>query len=186
MLIKEKNLNGVFEITLEPNKDDRGLFMRTYDEKIFGEAGLNQKWVQENHSYSRQKGTLRGLHFQFPPHAEIKLVRAVRGEIFMACVDIRKSSPTLGKWESVVLSESNLKALYVPAGFALGMCTLTDHGTLLYKMGDFYKPESQGTIMWNDPDIGIDWPVINPVISEKDTAAMSLKEFIEKYQGLVV
>jgi dTDP-4-dehydrorhamnose 3,5-epimerase len=186
MLIKESKIKGVFEITLEPQVDNRGLFMRTYDEKIFGESGLNRIWVQENHSYSRKKGTLRGLHFQFPPRAEVKLVRAVRGEIFMAYVDIRKGSPTFGKWESLVLSENNLKVLYVTRGIALGMCTLTDNCTLLYKMGDYYVPESQGTIKWNDPDIGIKWPTDKPIISEKDTAAMRFKDFIAKYKGLEV
>jgi dTDP-4-dehydrorhamnose 3,5-epimerase len=186
MQIKKKKLKGVFEITLEPREDNRGLFMRTYDENIFAAAGLNQQWVQENHSYSKKKGTLRGLHFQFPPHAEIKLIRAVRGEIFMVCVDIRRGSPTLGKWESLVLSESNLKAVYVPEGFALGMCALSDDCTLLYKMGAYYMPESQGVIKWNDPDIGIKWPADNPILSERDAAAMSFKEFMAKHKGLSV
>lgn len=171
---------------MEPHKDNRGLFMRTYDEKIFGDAGLNKDWVQENHSYSKKKGTIRGLHFQFPPHAEIKLVRAVRGEIFMVYVDIRKKSPTFGQWESTILSESNLKALYVPEGMALGMCTLTDNCILFYKMGNYYAPESEGAIKWDDPDIGIDWPVEKPIISEKDSKAKSFKEFVGTYGGLEV
>ena len=186
MLIKEKQLKGVFEITMEPHKDDRGLFMRTYDEKIFKEDGLNQKWVQENQSYSREKGTLRGLHFQFPPHAEIKLVRAIHGEIFMVYVDIRKGSTTLGRWGSLVLSESNMKALYVPEGFALGMCTLSSGCTLLYKMGDYYAPESQGAIKWNDPDIGIRWPTDIHFLSGRDAASMSFREFILEYKGIEV
>ena len=186
MLIKEKKLKGVFEINLESHEDDRGLFMRTYDDAVFKDYGLHQNWVQENHSYSKKKGTLRGLHFQFPPHAETKLVRAVGGEIHMAFVDLRKGSPTLGQWESMILTEANNKMLYIPRGFALGMCTLTDNCTLLYKMGDYYAPGSEGTLKWDDPDIGIDWPVDNPILSEKDSRAKSFKEFIEKYGGLKV
>ena len=186
MKITERKPRGVFEIEPDPVADNRGFFMRSYDEAEFRKSGLNTSWVQENHSYSRQKGTVRGLHFQFPPHAEIKLVRAVAGEIFMAFVDLRKGSATLGKWETATLSESNRKMLYVPKGFALGMCTLTDNCTLLYKMGDYYAPEAQGTIKWDDPDIAIRWPVDKPVISESDSKAMSFKEFIEKHGGLAV
>ncbi|MFC2005282.1 dTDP-4-dehydrorhamnose 3,5-epimerase [Chloroflexota bacterium] len=186
MLIKERKLKGVFEIELEPSEDNRGFFMRTYDDVIFKNFGLNQHWVQENHSYSRKQGTLRGLHFQFPPHAEVKLVRAVGGEIFMAFVDLRKSSPTLGQWDSSTLSKANHKMLYIPQGFALGMCTLTNNCTLLYKMGDYYVPEKQGVIRWDDPDIDIDWPVDNPILSKKDSSAGSFKEFVEKYDGLEV
>ena len=186
MLVKERKLKGIFEIDLEPSEDDRGFFMRTYDDAIFQSLGLNQNWVQENHSYSKKKGILRGLHFQFPPHAEVKLVRVTAGEIFMAFVDLRKDSPTLGQWESALLSETNHKMLYLSRGFALGMCTLTDNCTLLYKMGDCYAPEKQGAIRWDDPDIAIDWPVDNPILSKRDSSAGSFKEFLEKYGGLEV
>ena len=160
--------------------------MRSYDEAEFKKLGLNERWVQENHSYSKKKGTVRGLHFQFPPRAETRLVRAVAGEILMAFVDLRKGSATLGKWETATISESNRKMLYVPKGFALGMCTLTDDCALLYKMSDYYAPEAQGAIKWNDQDIGIRWPVDKPVISERDSKAVSFKEFIEKHGGLIV
>lgn len=186
MLIKECKLKGAFEINLEPHEDNRGFFMRTYDDRVFRNYGLHQNWVQENHSYSKKKGTLRGLHFQFPLHAETKLVRAVGGEIHMAFVDLRKGLPTFGQWDSVILSEDNNKMLYIPKGFALGMCALTDNCILLYKMDDYYTPESQGTIRWDDPDIGIDWPVDNPILSEKDSRAKSFKEFVETYGGLEV
>ena len=184
MKITERRLKGVFEVELEAVEDNRGFFMRSYDDTVFRDLGLNQHWVQENHSYSRKRGTLRGLHFQFPPHAEIKLVRAVGGEIFMVFVDLRKGSSTLGQWESAILSETNHKMLYVPRGFALGMCTLSDNCTLLYKMGDYYSPEQQGAVRWDDPDIGITWPVKKPVLSAKDASAGSFKELIEKYGGL--
>jgi len=185
MLIKEGKLKGAFEITLKPQEDHRGFFMRTYDDEVFSSRGLHHDWVQENHSYSEKKGTLRGLHFQFPPHAETKLVRAVTGEVYMAFVDLRKGSATFGQWDSIILSEDNRKMLYVPQGLALGLCTLTDNCTLLYKMGDYYAPESQGVIKWDDPDIGIDWPLsIEPIISEKDSKAMSFRELTETYGGL--
>ena len=186
MQIKERKLKGVFEIDLEPHEDHRGYFLRTYDDKIFRTHGLHHNWVQENHSYSKMKDTLRGLHFQFPPHAETKLVRAVDGEIYMVFVDLRKGSSTFGHWDSITLSEDNKKMLYVPSGFALGMCTLTDHCTLLYKMGNYYAPASQGIIKWDDPDLGIEWPIANPILSERDSKAPSFKEFEDKYGGLEV
>ena len=182
-----RKLKGVFEIVLEPLGDCRGFFMRTYDDKIFRSHGLHQNWVQENHSYSEMKGSLRGLHFQFPPYAETKLVRAVGGEIYMVFVDLRNGSPSFGKWDNIILSEDNKKMLYVPRGFALGMCTLSDHCTLLYKMGNYYAPESQGVIKWDDPDLGIDWPLEGePTISEKDSKAKSFRDFVETYGGLEV
>lgn len=186
MLIKGGKLKGVFEINLEPHEDRRGFFMRVYDDAIFKQYGIHRNWVQENHSLSTEKGTIRGLHFQFPPHAETKLVRAVSGEIYMAFVDLRKGLSTFGQWDSIILSEGNKKMLYIPKGFALGMCTLTDNCTLLYKMDNYYAPESEGTIRWDDPDIGIDWPVDNPILSEKDLTAKSFKEFVKTYGGLEV
>ena len=186
MLIKESKLKGVFEISLEPHEDNRGFFMRTYDDKVFRDYGLHKNWVQENHSYSRKKGALRGLHFQVPPHTETKLVRAAGGEIYMAFVDLRRGLSTFGKWDSIVLSEDNGKMLYLPKGFALGMCTLTDNSTLLYKMDEYYDPASQGVIKWDDPDIGINWPVDNPILSAKDSGAGSFKKFVEAYGGLEV
>lgn len=186
MLMKERKFKGVFEIDLEPLEDQRGFFMRTYNEKIFRNYGLHQNWVQENQSYSKKRGTLRGLHFQFPPYAETKLIRAVGGELFMVFVDLRKGFSTFGQWDSLILSEANKKMLYIPRGFALGMCTLTDDCTLLYKMDNYYVPESQGIIKWDDPNIGIDWPVDDPIISDKDSKAKSFREFVEKYGGLEI
>jgi len=186
MLIKKKRLEGVFGIDLEPHEDQRGFFMRTYDNKLFRNHGLHQNWVQESHSYSKKKDIIRGLHFQFPPYAETKLIRTVTGEIFTVVVDVRKGSATFGKWDSMIISENNKKMLYIPRGFALGMCTLTHNCTLLYKIDNYYAPESQGAIKWNDLDLGIEWPIKNPIISERDSKAMSFKEFVEKYGGLDV
>jgi dTDP-4-dehydrorhamnose 3,5-epimerase len=184
MIIKEAGLRGVFEITLEPYKDHRGFFMRTYDVKIFKGLGLHRDWVQENHSYSKNKGTVRGLHFQFPPHAETKLVRVVSGEVFDVVVDLRKGSATFGKWQSFRLSAANKKTLYIPRGFAHGMCTLTHNLTMLYKMDNYYSPESAGAIKWNDPDIGIDWPINNPILNERDLQAPSFRDFVERCGGI--
>ena len=159
--------------------------MRTYDNKIFKKHGIHQNWVQENHSYSKMNGTLRGLHFQFPPHTEAKLVRAVSGEIFMAFIDLRKNSSTFGKWDSIIISEDNNKMLYLEGGFALGMYALTDNCDLLYKMSNYYVPGSQGSIKWDDPTIGIDWPLDGePIISKRDMNAKSFKEFVKKYGSI--
>jgi len=186
MLIKEKKLKGIFEINLEPHEDQRGFFMRTYDDKLFRNHGLHKNWVQESHSYSKKKGVIRGLHFQSPPYAETKLIRAVSGEIFIVVLDLRKGSSTFGKWDSMIISEANKKMLYIPKGFALGMCTLTGNCTLLYKIDNYYAPESQGAIKWDDQNLRIKWPVKNPIISERDSKAMSFKEFVKNYGILEV
>jgi len=186
MKIIEKEIKGVYEIQLEPHEDQRGFFMRTYDDEIFRNHGLKYEWVQESHSYSKKKGVIRGLHFQFPPYAETKLIRAISGEIFIVVLDLRKGSSTFGKWDSMIISEDNKKMLYVPRGFALGMSTLTDNCTLLYKIDNYYAPESQGSIRWNDSNLGIKWPVKHPIISERDSKAISFKEFVEECGGLEV
>ncbi len=186
MIIAEGKLKGVFEIDLEPHEDHRGCFMRTYDTKIFRTYGLHQDWVQENQSYSKKKGTVRGLHFQFPPHAETKLVRVVSGEVYDVVVDLRKGSATFGKWDSFRLSADNKKMVYIPRGFAHGMCTLTDDSNMLYKVDSYYAPESEGAIKWDDPDIKISWPVENPIITEKDSRAKGFKEFVKAFEGLEV
>lgn len=187
MIIKESKIKRAFEIKLEPHIDNRGFFMRTYDNKIFENYNLNQNWVQENHSYSKKKGTIRGLHFQFPPYSETKLIRAVSGKINMVFADLRKDSATFGQWDGIILSENNKKMAYIPKGLALGMCTLTDNCTLLYKMDNYHAPKHQGVIRWNDGELGIHWPLKNDIIiSERDSKAKSFRKFIEKYGGLEV
>jgi len=187
MRIKEKKLKGVFEIQLEPKEDKRGFFMRVYDTKIFKENNINREWVQENHSLSLKKRTIRGFHFQFPPYAETKLVRVINGKIFDVFIDLRKNSNTFGKWGSIILSAENNKMLLIPRGFAHGMCTLTDNCVMLYKVDNYYSPEYEGNIKWNDPDLNIEWPIKNtPTISDKDANAKSFKEFVGKYGGLEV
>jgi len=184
MKIKEKKLKGTFEIILEPRKDKRGFFMRVYDEKIFKEFGIHRDWVQENHSRTVQKGIIRGLHFQFPPFAETKLIRAIRGSIFDVFVDLRKNSLTFGQWDSVILSEDKFNCAYVPRGFAHGFCTITPHCEVVYKVDNYYAPEHEGVIIWNDSDLNIDWPEKDPILSEKDSNSMSLKKFVNNHGSI--
>jgi len=184
MLIKELELEGVFEVTLNPIGDERGFFMRTYDNNILKSAGVHRDWVQENQSWNSTKNTIRGLHFQYPPDTETKLVRVIEGEIYDVFVDLRKESKTFGKWGSTILSSDNKKMLCIPRGFAHGMCTLSDNATMLYKVDNYYAPDNEGEIKWNDPDLGIKWPSVdNPTISDKDTKAGSFKDFLEKFGG---
>ena len=155
--------------------------METYSEKIFAENGIQTNWVQENQSLSEKINTIRGLHFQIPPFAQAKLVRAVQGEILDVFVDIRKSSPTYGKWDSLLLSAENCKAVYIPHGFAHGFCTLTENTIIQYKVDNYYAPDHEGGLLWNDPDLGIDWGNIDPVLSEKDQFAQSFREFTSPF-----
>lgn len=166
-MIKTK-LDGV--LLLEPKVfgDHRGFFMETYNAKIFQDIGVDYNFIQDNHSLSVPAGTLRGLHYQLEPKAQTKLVRCIRGAIYDVAVDIRECSPTFGQWVGVILSEHNKRQLLVPKGFAHGFCTLVENTEVNYKVDEYYSPESDRGILWNDPDIGIDWPVSNPVLSEKD------------------
>lgn len=185
MNIKKLAIEGVMEICLEPNMDSRGFFMRTYDEKIFQDYGINKKWVQESHSLSRKKWTVRGIHFQHSPFTETKIIRVIQGKILFAVIDLRKGSPTLGKWVQIVLSARKKNLLYIPRGCAPCMCTLTQNCQILYKMDNYFSPKHYDNIRWNDPTLAIKWPVKIPAdISERDTEAQSFKEFISKYGGL--
>jgi dTDP-4-dehydrorhamnose 3,5-epimerase len=156
-------------VLVEPKvfEDGRGFFMETYKMPDFVAAGIKANFVQENCSRST-KGVLRGLHYQNPPFAQGKLVRAVKGEIFDVAVDIRKGSPTWGKWVRLVLSEENKNILYIPAGFAHGFCVLSEVAEVVYKITSVYSAESEAGIIWNDKDLNIEWPVREPVLSEKD------------------
>jgi len=178
MEILPLKIEGAFRIPLDVHHDSRGFFTRTYDEEAFTKKGLVTQWVQESHSFSAYKGTVRGLHFQTQPHAETKLVRAGLGSIFMVLLDLRKASTTFGMWESLTLSIEKPETLYAPKGLAMGMCTLADNSSLLYKMDTAYEPKSARTVRWNDPALSIPWPVENPVLSDKDKAAPLLKDFL--------
>jgi len=184
MEIKERKIAGVFEISLSPIRDDRGFFMRTFDAGIFREAGLERNWLQENHSRSERKGIIRGLHFQLPPFAETKLVRCIRGAVLDVFVDLRKGSPTFGKWDAIELSESNQKMIFIPRGFAHGFCTLTTESEVLYKVDNVYDRAHESGLLWSDPELGIDWPAEEPVLSEKDQKNPTLQQFIENHKAI--
>lgn len=163
---------------LEPKKfgDNRGWFMESWSERKMLAAGLNYNFVQDNHSYSAQKGTLRGLHFQKGEAAQAKLVRCTRGAVLDVAVDLRKGSPTYLKWAAVELSAENNRQLLIPRGMAHAFLTLTDEVEFLYKADNFYSPENDRNIRWNDPQIGIDWEIETPVLSDKDAKAPFLKD----------
>ena len=184
MQIKERKLKGVFEIQLEPREDERGFFMRVYDDEIFKKYEIHRNWVQENHSLSLEKGIIRGMHFQFLPHSETKLIRVVTGKIYDVFIDLRDGSTTFGQWDSITLSADNKKMIYIPRGFAHGFCTLSENCEVVYKVDNYYTPDSEGTIKWDDSELGIDWPTNNPLLSEKDSKAISFKEFSEMHSGL--
>ena len=163
------DIDGLYVIEPKVFGDERGYFVETYNKQEFAANGLDMEFVQDNQSKSK-KGVLRGLHFQ-NQHPQGKLVRVLSGEVFDVAVDIRKGSDTYGKWFGVVLSEENMKQFYVPEGFAHGYYVLSDTAVFSYKCTDFYHPEDEGGILWNDPEIGIQWPVedgVEVVLSEKD------------------
>ncbi|MGQ7957257.1 dTDP-4-dehydrorhamnose 3,5-epimerase [Pseudomonas sp. SP16.1] len=155
--------------------DDRGFFFESFNQKSFEDAvGYPVSFVQDNHSRSSQ-GVLRGLHYQLPPHAQGKLVRVVQGEVFDVAVDIRKSSPTFGQWSGVLLSAENKRQFWIPAGFAHGFVTLSDSAEFLYKTTNYYAPQSERSILWNDPALAIDWHCLTaPLLSGKDQQAQLL------------
>lgn len=161
--------------------DERGYFMRTYDERAFTDLQLNDHWSQENQALSTHKGVVRGLHFQRPPNAEVKLVRVVQGAIMDAFVDLRRGSPTYGQWDSIELSQENWKAVYLPKGFAHGYCTLSETSLVLYKVDMPYAPNAEGGIRWDDPGLAIRWPVSDPIVSIKDNSLPLLRDFITPF-----
>lgn len=174
-VFNKTEIEGVFIIEPKVFGDSRGYFMETYKEDEFKQAGLNYNFVQDNQSKSH-KGVLRGLHFQ-RKHPQAKLVRVISGEVFDVAVDLRKGSPTYGKWVGVILTNENKKMLMIPRGFAHGFVVLSDTAEFVYKCDEVYHPEDEGGIMWNDPDIGIVWPYKGePSLSEKDAKHPSFKE----------
>ena len=175
MKVLETPLPGV--LILEPRvfADARGFFLESYNENVMAELGIRQRFVQDNHSYSA-KNVLRGLHYQIC-HAQGKLVRVAVGEILDIAVDLRQSSPSFGKWHGVVLSEENYKMLWIPPGFAHGFRVLSDGAQVLYKATDFYHPECERTLAWNDPEVGIDWQLdAVPTVSTKDASGASFRD----------
>ena len=150
-------------------EDNRGFFMESYNAERFADNGISVYFVQDNHSLSLQKGVVRGLHYQLNPKAQSKLVRVTAGAIYDVVVDIRKGSPTFGQWEGFELSSKNKYQLFVPQGFAHGFCTLTENTEVQYKVDQLYSVELDRGVLWNDPAIGIEWPVDKPILSEKET-----------------
>jgi dTDP-4-dehydrorhamnose 3,5-epimerase len=176
MKITETKLSGVVLIEPDVFGDHRGFFMESYNKKRFADHGIDIDFVQDNHSLSVPAGTLRGLHYQLDPKAQSKLVRVISGAIYDVVVDIRKNSPTFGQWIGVILSEGNKRQLLVPKGFAHGFCTIGDSTQVMYKVDEYYSPENDRGILWNDPDLGIDWPTADPILSDKDSQHPRLKD----------
>ena len=169
---------------MEPKvfRDDRGFFLETYHKKKYQGQGMPSEFVQDNLSFSR-KDTLRGLHYQLP-HEQAKLVQVLKGHVFDVTVDIRHGSPSFGRWIGIYLSADNLRQLFVPAGLAHGFCVISDTALFSYKCSDFYAPDCERGVLWDDPDLAIDWPVKEPVLSEKDAKYPRLKDIpVERLPG---
>jgi len=178
----EKSLPGVLLIEPMVFEDDRGYFMETYHTGKYSEAGLDQAFVQDNHSQSRQF-TLRGLHYQLK-HPQGKLVYVITGEILDIAVDIRSGSPTFGRWTGTLLSDKNKRQLFIPGGFAHGFCVLSEIADVIYKCTDVYTPGDEYGILWSDPAIDIVWPIENPGLSEKDAKSPLLNDVPEEHLPL--
>jgi dTDP-4-dehydrorhamnose 3,5-epimerase len=176
MQIHPTALSDVLILTPRRLGDARGWLSETWNAREMANAGLDLPWLQDNHSFSAAKGTLRGLHYQSPPRAQDKLVRCSRGAILDVAVDIRTGSPTYAEWVGVELSAENGKQLFVPKGFLHGFLTLTDAAEVQYKCTDFYAPDHDGAVRWDDPAIGIDWGLTTPILSQKDAAAPLLAD----------
>ena len=180
MKITKTNIAGLIIVEPQIFKDDRGSFFESWNVKKFQEIGIKDHFIQDNQS-SSSKGVLRGLHFQNPPYAQAKLVRVVKGSVLDVAVDLRINSPTYGKHCSIVLSDKNFKSFYIPKGFAHGFIALEDNTVFSYKCSDMYNKESEGCLIWNDKDLGIDWNVSNPIISPKDIQGIHFKDFKSKF-----
>lgn len=184
--MKVTRLNIPEVLLVEPKKfgDERGFFSETYRRSALADFGFNRDFVQDNHSFSARKGVLRGLHFQSPPHAQDKLVRVVRGAVLDVAVDARRGSPSYGEWVSAELSADNWRQLFVPAGFLHAFVTLTSDVEFLYKVSDVYAPECDGGVIWNDPDLAIDWGIAEDevILSEKDAGLPRFRDFQSPFQ----
>lgn len=167
-------LDGILIIEPKVFGDNRGFFMESYNSAKFAEIGIDLNFVQDNHSRSA-KGVVRGLHYQINPGQD-KLVRVIKGEVFDVVVDVRRNSPTFGHWESFIISEENKKQVFVPKGFAHGFCVLSELADFAYKCSEYYSPENERGIIWNDPEVGVEWPVDAPVLSDRDLLLPLLKD----------
>jgi dTDP-4-dehydrorhamnose 3,5-epimerase len=176
MKVEKNPIEGLLVIKPDVFEDQRGYFFESYNEERFRQHGIDVKFVQDNESKSG-KGVLRGLHFQVPPYQQGKLVRVMKGAVLDVAVDLRRSSPTYGQWAAIELSEYNKWMYWIPAGFGHGFLTLEDNTVFFYKCTQVYHKESEGGILWNDPDLGIKWGIAEPMVSEKDKVAMKFREF---------
>jgi len=180
MMVRPLSLDGVLELSPRKFGDDRGFFSETYNAKSFVEAGIDLTFVQDNHSYSAASGVVRGLHYQLPPFAQDKLVRVTRGAILDVAVDIRKGSPTFGKWVALEVSAEKWNQILVPKGFAHGFMTLVENTEVIYKVTNYYSPDHDRSIRFDDPAIGIDWPITasGVQLSDKDQKAPFLADAV--------
>lgn len=176
----ETPLKGLVVINPRVFEDARGYFFESYNKDAFAKAGLNMNFVQDNQSLS-QRGVLRGLHFQNNPHAQGKLVRVINGSVYDVAVDIRKSSPTYGQWFGIELTEKNKSMMYIPEGFAHGFVTLEDNTVFSYKCTNVYNKAAEDCLLWNDADLGINWQINNPLLSEKDLQGKKFKDFVSLF-----
>ncbi len=180
MEVIETELNGLFVLKPKVFEDERGYFYESYNQNLFKQAGINFDFVQDNQSLS-QKGVLRGLHFQNPPHAQGKLVRVITGSVYDVAVDIRKDSKTYGKWFGLELTEKNKWMMFVPPGFAHGFLTLENNTIFSYKCTNFYNKASEDCLLWNDKDLNIDWNFDKPLLSAKDLEGKPFKGFFSQF-----
>ncbi|MEI6101082.1 MAG: dTDP-4-dehydrorhamnose 3,5-epimerase [Eubacteriales bacterium] len=176
MLVEKTDIDGLYVLSPKVYGDNRGWFTETYSKRKLQEEGLAADFVQDNHSFSAQKGTLRGLHFQINPMSQIKLIRCSRGAVRDIVVDLRKNSPTYKKWFSIELTEENQKQLWIPKGFAHGFLAIQENCEIQYKVDAYYSPEHDRSVRYDDPEIGIDWEVAEPILSKKDLDAPLLSE----------
>lgn len=183
MEVLTTSIPAVKKLTPRRFRDQRGFFCETWNAARMAEAGLRADFVQDNHSYSAEAGTVRGLHYQRPPHAQAKLVRVVRGAILDVAVDVRRGSPTYGRWVAETLSADNGAMLWIPAGFLHGFVTLEPHVEVVYKVDAHYAPDCDGAVRFDDPDLAIDWGVdpAQAVLSDKDAAAPAFRDFVTPF-----
>jgi len=185
MTVETTSIPGVLIVTPKKHGDERGFFSETFKHSQLAPHGIAHGWLQDNHSMSGKRGTVRGLHFQAPPRAQAKLIRVASGVILDVVVDIRKGSPTFGKHVAVELSPDNWRQLYVPAGMAHGFCTITERTEVLYKTSDEYAPETEGGLLWNDPMLGIDWPVsaAEATVNARDASWPTLEKLASPFMS---
>lgn len=175
------SMEGLTLIEPKVFRDERGFFLESYSFQEFRDNGIDIQFVQDNHSRSNVAGVLRGLHYQDPPFAQNKLLRVTRGSVYDVAVDLRKNSPTFGKWESFELSASNFRILFIPRGFAHGFCCLEPETEVQYKVDEFYSPAHDHGIRWNDPVLSVNWPVKEPLLSRKDAAQPFFNEITSPF-----